>query len=383
MNAQHNPNKKGRAGGKKKQQLFGGDIVFTSKNGSIQTIPSLNKKLKLVFDAVVGLQYIWEYRSPSKSVPPHYQCKLCKVQRLHNEIASHITGWKHSFRYLKQNHKDKVPHEEEDAVNDPAIRKAIKDAAAEVEKAEGRGQIKTVLKEPFEVMGFQDMKSAQPNPAFAGAASFPGPPPRGFKQGGPYGGPMDFPPRGGMKPDFSPGMRGGMDEPPMRRGYSDMGDFRSPGRYGNNMPGPDREMMETDNMQHFSDDGPMRMGPDGFGPRQRNEGRGRPFPNDMSMNSSSDRLLGHGPKGPENNSLPATLLKYLDSFRIENEDDAQIVLKVTQKLTDVLMEYRLRSISAVPSVKPLPPMNYSSSSLQPNSKDRFSSSMPGPSRFYN
>uniref|UniRef100_A0A9J7Z1D7 Si:ch211-197h24.6 n=1 Tax=Cyprinus carpio carpio TaxID=630221 RepID=A0A9J7Z1D7_CYPCA len=350
MESHPNPNKKGRAGGKKKQQLFSGDIVFTSKNGSIQTIPCLNKRLKSVTDAVIGLQYIWEYRSPSKSVPPHYQCKLCKVQRLQNEMAAHITGWKHGFRYMKQNHKDKVPHEEEAALKDPAIRKAVKAAAAEVEKAEGRGQIKTVLKEPFEVMVFQAMKSAQPNPAFAGATGLLGPPPRGLKPGGPYGGPRymgNFPPRGGMMPDFPPGMHGGMDEPPMRRGYSDMGDFTSPGRYGNGMAGPDRGMMETDDMQHFPDEGPMRMGPDGFGPGQRNEGRGRPFPNDMPMNSSGDRLMGHGPKGPENNSLPATLLKYLDSFRIENEDDAQIVLKVTQKLTDVLMEYRLRSISSV------------------------------------
>ncbi len=132
-----------------------------------------------------------------------------------------------------------------------------------------------------------------------------------------YGGPMymeDFPPRGGMMPDFPPGMRGGMDEPPMRRGYSDMGDFTSPGRYGNGMSGPDRGMMESDDMQHFPDDGPMRMGPDGFGPGQRNKGRGRPFPNDMPMNSSGDRFMGHGPKGPENNSLPATLLKYLVLF---------------------------------------------------------------------
>lgn len=98
-------------------------------------------------------------------------------------MAAHITGWKHGFKYMKQNHKDKVPHEEEDALKDPAIRKAVKAAAAEVEKAEGRGQIKTVLKEPFEVMVFQTMKSAQPNPAFAGTAGLLGPPPRGLKPG--------------------------------------------------------------------------------------------------------------------------------------------------------------------------------------------------------
>lgn len=42
----------------------------------------------------------------------------------------------------KHLHKDKVPHEEEEAGKDPSVRKAIKAAAAEVENAEGRGQIK-------------------------------------------------------------------------------------------------------------------------------------------------------------------------------------------------------------------------------------------------
>lgn len=48
----------------------------------------------------VGLQYVWEYRSPSKTVAPHYQCRLCKVQQRQNEMASHVTGWKHCFKYL-------------------------------------------------------------------------------------------------------------------------------------------------------------------------------------------------------------------------------------------------------------------------------------------
>lgn len=48
----------------------------------------------------VGLQYVWEYRSPSKTVPPHYQCRLCKVQLRQYEMASHVTGWKHCFKYL-------------------------------------------------------------------------------------------------------------------------------------------------------------------------------------------------------------------------------------------------------------------------------------------
>lgn len=42
----------------------------------------------------------------------------------------------------KKTHPGKVIWEEEDGVKDPTVRKAIKVAAAEVEKAEGRGQIR-------------------------------------------------------------------------------------------------------------------------------------------------------------------------------------------------------------------------------------------------
>ncbi len=123
-----------------------------------------------------GLQYVWEYRSPSKSVPPHYQCKLCAVSRLQHDMLAHVKGWKHSFRYLvsidgflvclkgillqsyllylcvslpctqKKVHADKVTCEEEEAIRDPAVRKTIKEVAAEVEKTEGRGQLKVSVR---------------------------------------------------------------------------------------------------------------------------------------------------------------------------------------------------------------------------------------------
>lgn len=130
--------------GKKKQQVYSGDIVFT-KNGSLQTIPALNKRLKAITDPVIpviGLHYVWEYRSPSQSVAPHYQCRLCKVQRLQNEMVAHITGWRHCFKYLKHAHLEKMPHGEEEAAKSPAIKKEIRVIAAEVENAEGRGRIK-------------------------------------------------------------------------------------------------------------------------------------------------------------------------------------------------------------------------------------------------
>ncbi|XP_060756169.1 uncharacterized protein LOC132867337 [Neoarius graeffei] len=336
--------------GKKKQQAFGGDIVFT-KNGSVQTIPSLTKRMKAVTDPVIGLQYVWEYRSPSKSVPPHYQCRLCKVQRLQNEMVAHITGWKHCFKYIKHTHPEKMPHEEEEVAKNPTVKREIRVIATDLEKTAGRGQVKVVIKEPADVPAFQNMKTAFPTVVGPGPTSLLGPIPGGFRPGGPFGGGFldppfaeEFPPRGGMMSDFL----GGSGDGPMT----------SLDRYG-----PDRMMGGPDSRS-------MHLGSDAFGMGPRSEDMGRPYPDDLPMNS--DRMMRS--KGPESSNTLSTLLRCLDTFRIECEDDAQIVLKITQKLTDVLMEYRLRTIS--------PGSNMNSSRLSLNS-DRFSGSMAGPSRFFN
>lgn len=50
--------------------------------------------------ASAGLQYVWEYRSPTKSVQPHYLCKLCGVSRLQHDMLAHVKGWKHCLKYL-------------------------------------------------------------------------------------------------------------------------------------------------------------------------------------------------------------------------------------------------------------------------------------------
>lgn len=171
------------------------------KGAQIHTLPSLSKQLKECSSVVIGtcwsqstvtvysawflspiqkcikndnrsssgLQYVWEYRSPSKSVPPHYQCKLCSVTRLQQDMLAHLKGWKHNYAYIvsvdllpsfvklcevvcicwfpffcaqKKAHSEKINFEEADFVKDPVIRKALKEIAAEVEKTEGCGQLK-------------------------------------------------------------------------------------------------------------------------------------------------------------------------------------------------------------------------------------------------
>lgn len=292
-------------------------LVFY-KNGAIQTVPSLSKRLKFVTEPVIGLQFVWEYRSPSKSVQPHYQCKLCNVPRLQNDMVAHITGWKHYLKYLKRVVPDKVPYDENDKEKVLPAKKEIRTLASEVESREGRGQMKVVFKEPGDIPVVQDMQSARPNPGPS-----MGPVSRGGGSGFGSGFPEplfsgDFYPRSGLMADF-PEMRGGME--------NDFG-----GNFG------------PDSMQRFSNSRSMHLESDGFGISSLNDDVGGSYLNDLPMNNSRDRMMGQ--RESESGSTLATLLSCLDKFRIECEDDAQIVLKITQKLTDVLMEYRLRSISS-------------------------------------
>ncbi|KAK1173509.1 hypothetical protein AOXY_G3634 [Acipenser oxyrinchus oxyrinchus] len=63
-------------------------------------------------------------------------------------------------------------------------------------------------------------------------------------------------------------------------------------------------------------------------------------------------------RGSESGLASSAVFECLESFRIENETDAQVVLKITQKLTDILMEYRLRNVAAPKNEQPSDPREY-------------------------
>ncbi|AWO96640.1 Hypothetical protein SMAX5B_011728 [Scophthalmus maximus] len=289
-------------------------------------------------------------------------------------------------RRKKKVHPDKVTCEEEDAIRDPSVRKTIKETAAEVEKTEGRGQLKVILKEPCEVPAFKGLRTAIPKvqPPLA-----PGMGPKSLSFGPRMSDPR-FPgefPLGGPHPDYQVEDYGD----PSFEGYPTRQDF------------PDFDVDRrpfSDGMGHH----PARSG-DGFGPGGGRDGYGRSglleenpgrrYPDEYrvgqmggsSMNRPMDKPLdrpGLMGAAPEGSNPPNALLTYLDTFRIENESDAQLVLKVTQKLTDVLMEYRLRSVSAGSSMNSLSmstPSFSSTPSRLSSSTDRYSSSLSGPSRY--
>ncbi|XP_072316775.1 uncharacterized protein [Eucyclogobius newberryi] len=320
---------------KKRQPLQHSDDVVYTDGKNIQRIPSLGSQLKKLNDVcVIGLQYVWEYRSPSKSVPPHYHCKLCSVTQLQPHIIDHVKGWKHAFRYLKKVHPDKVPHEEDQIGKNQELKKTCKGIAMEVEKTEGRGQLKVILKEPCDVPAFKDFPSANPGPAPYQAQSMP------FGQKSP---------RGGYR------MEG-------FGGYS-------------SLQAPDYSMDQG----HYHDMGHDQMR-DEYGAGDFDYGSSNDYTDDY-RDTRMDRPMGrmqrpmNAPTLPQPGTLAGgdisgTLLSYLDTFRIESESDAQLVLKVTQKLTDVLMEYRLRRVEG-PIVPPVFPQT-SQTPTKPNYNEQYS-----------
>nr|XP_057940475.1 uncharacterized protein si:ch211-197h24.6 isoform X2 [Doryrhamphus excisus] len=361
---------------KGKQFLQQADDIVYAKGASFQTVPSLGKVLNKIIEPMLGLQYVWEYRSPSKTVPPHYLCKICSVSRLLQDMVAHVKSWRHNLRYLKKEYPNKVTSEEEECLKDATLKKKVKDITAEVEKMDGRGQIKVVMKEPCNIPSFKGLPTAFPKaiPPPAPAMGLNGPHHTCFP--GPVFDDQSF------HEEFPPN-EGPYEQYPAEFQTSDYQGFPSDHRFPDSDMGPGSY--------------PDRPGDD----FRANNGQGRYNPGEMFDNYQSPTMGGSlmdlhtkkpfdMPRPPIVPPAPATgihsnaLLDYLDTFQIENEKDAQLVLKVTQKLTDLLMEFRLKSISSAgPSMSSLS-MNsgFSSMSSSLPRNDRFSLPLTkGPSRY--
>ncbi|XP_041104120.1 uncharacterized protein LOC121314682 isoform X2 [Polyodon spathula] len=340
-------------------------------------------------EPVIGLQYVVEFRSPNDELPPHYLCKLCEVQAKQLGFVTHITGWKHRYNYMKKKHADMVPFDETQ-VKDARMHKTIQEKAELVEHMEGRGEIEVVIEELKEDPA---LKRPSSEPARETGAKIPR---VDMSRGGrfPYDGPAGMHPRdfpGGRRQDDFPGgrlkddFRGGLhpDHFPSQMHPRDFpSDFHTKMTRDDFPVGMAREdipaRMHSDafpNMVYPDDRG--RRYPDEFPSGRYPEGpvRGErvrlemsdfesrcsdmrsEFEMHLTRRQGMDRMSpiqdeGVYTRGSESGLASSAVFECLESFRIENETDAQVVLKITQKLTDILMEYRLRNAAAVSSLQP-------------------------------
>ncbi|XP_041104110.1 uncharacterized protein LOC121314678 isoform X2 [Polyodon spathula] len=320
-----------------------GEFPHHTPNSPLQNLNTLEKFLQIRHpqEPVIGLQHVLEFRNPNNAFPPHYFCRLCKVKGSMNVLVDHIISMNHRSKYLKSKPDGIIP---KDDLGDVKLNKKLQVKAKLLEQLEGRGVIKVVM--------------SNRGPPFNNSNTESG---ERFPHGGPGRlHPSDFPP--GMHPsDFPPGMphgdfSAGMPRDDIPGMHPDAFPRRRvpdcPGRYPDEFPSgsfregsPLREERKRLEMSDFE-----------VGVRSEFETVIRRQEIDQMVPMVGNQIY---KRTPEGSSISSPVFEILENFRIETEGDAQMILKITQKLTDILMEYRLRSFASPKSnEQPSGPQEY-------------------------
>ncbi|XP_043545957.1 uncharacterized protein LOC122549862 isoform X3 [Chiloscyllium plagiosum] len=235
-------------------------------------------------DPLIGLKYVIEYQT-AQSPDPTFFCGLCNCRGGFSSFMSHLLGYKHRLNYMGRAYPDAL---QLDGVKlkQSELNALVKEKAEFIEKIDGRGSVKVVLDDtPVEFSGGNSGKRVPDN-------------------------------------------------------Y-----YRSAG-----------EMLHDDWRKHVkSEDDFMDWSED-----MRNSGdnyrRGEPlrnYRNDYSKGSDvDDRWMQSDfePYRSSDSKLAYTnedFFEYLQNFQITSDSDASFALKVTQSLTDGLMEYRLKTMTGL------------------------------------
>ncbi|KFO83845.1 hypothetical protein N320_05589, partial [Buceros rhinoceros silvestris] len=262
-------------------------------------------------EPALGLNYIIEYRSKD-SFPFLYECQLCHCKTGLSNMFMHICGSRHRLAYLKQ-HYPEIAESDEVKGKGSELNRKVRQAALTIEKKEGRKQIKVVTDAPIMRRRWQAYPNAADSPSRAKVqhvdTSLSNEEKTNCKN---KGGKMSDPIQGGeiVQEEQEKGQKE-QAEPdekvePNKAIESSKGNKAEGGSKGNNS-----EKCETDKQS-----------------QEEKEEFEQEFTANPKEFTSQEELLG-----------------YLQSFEILNEDDASFILKVTQTLTDALVEYRQQAAS--------------------------------------
>ncbi|XP_048412085.1 uncharacterized protein si:ch211-197h24.6 isoform X2 [Stegostoma tigrinum] len=93
--------------------------------------------------AVLGLDYVIEYRNDQKT-NPQFVCKLCYCKSELTWFLPHLLGAKHMTNYLEKHHPDALKYEGE-KMKPSEWKEFVFKKALEIEKLDGRGKVTVVL----------------------------------------------------------------------------------------------------------------------------------------------------------------------------------------------------------------------------------------------
>ncbi|XP_075272746.1 uncharacterized protein LOC142360873 isoform X2 [Opisthocomus hoazin] len=295
-----------------------GDQVKTSAKlpDYVQTEPerfhgqTLEEQLNTCKDSepALGLNYIIEYQ-PKDNFPFYYECQLCHCKTGLTNMFMHVCGSKHRLAYLKQ-HYPEIAESDEVKGKGSELNRKVRQVALTIEKKEGRKQIKVVTDAPTMRRRWQEYPNADDSPSKAEVHH------------------VDM----SLSKEEKTGCK----------------------NYDGKMPESIQdeknvqEEHEKSQKEHTKPDEkvePNKAIESSKGNRTEEGSNSEKCETNKQSQEENEEVEHEFTANPEEFTSQEELLGYLQSFEILNEDDASFILKVTQTLTDALVEYRQRAAS--------------------------------------
>ncbi|RMC15714.1 hypothetical protein DUI87_07917 [Hirundo rustica rustica] len=284
------------------------DSLPWSKTQVVETESCLGKKVKTPAKLPeFGLNYIIEYRTKD-NVPFLYECQLCYCKTGLSSMFMHVCGSKHRLAYLRQ-HYPEIAQSDEVKGKGSELNKKIRQVGLTIEKKEGRKQIQVVTGVPTMKRKWPEFLSAEDSLSKVKVQH------------------VDVPCSNAEQTDNKDGK---LTDPTQDENNVQEENEEKQKEQAN----PD-EMVEPNNAIESS--------------KGNNSERVKSMSTETVLSckllSSTENLSQEFTANPEEFTSQEELLGYLQSFEILNEDDATFILKVTQILTNALVEYRQQAAS--------------------------------------
>ncbi|XP_009323201.1 PREDICTED: uncharacterized protein LOC103917735 isoform X2 [Pygoscelis adeliae] len=242
-------------------------------------------------EPALGLNYIIEYRS-KENFPFLYECQLCHCKTGLSNMFMHVCGSKHRLAYLKQ-HYPEIAESDEVKGKGSELNRKVRQVALTIEKKEGRKQIKVVTDAPIMRRRWQEYPNADDSPSKAKVQH------------------VDMSLSNEEKTDCK-NKDGKMPDP-----IQDEKNVQEEQAKSQNEQAKPDEKVEPNKATESSKGNKTEEG---------------------SKGNNSEKCETNKQSQEENEEVE-------QSFEILNEDDASFILKVTQTLTDALVEYRQQAVS--------------------------------------
>ncbi|XP_038653540.1 uncharacterized protein LOC119966251 [Scyliorhinus canicula] len=374
-------------------------------------------------DPLIGLNYVIEYQT-ERSPDPAFFCELCNCRGGFSSFMSHLLGYKHRLHYMAKVYPDALQLDGA-KLKQSELNALVKEKAEFIEKIDGRGKVKVILddaridlpggsigKRATDNYGQLDSRSSRrENLSFGqnmnAASSISHEPRMARSQDSQsrrenFGSSFDrvnmesssaYDPRRLRSQDGQSGNFSRYEN--FGSSFGQHGNMGNSSSYESRMPHSQDyrssgEVMHDDWRKKIKSEETFNMGWSGDNIRDTGDDyrRGEPMRsnrNDYTKGTDVDDRWMQNELEPHRSGDSKTaytneeLFEYLQHFQITSDSDASFALKVTQSLTDGLMEYRLKTMTGLNHDKrPQLDEELRQPPGMPDERSRYESHMPRP-----